>query len=143
MNPRIPTATLTTLVIAVSVACAPTTYDTSVSTSSTSAPATTQPSGSVEELLRRLATAMGGLSTYIGPDQSGRTPAGKADQLALIESIWSAVETEVTNEDPASADSLGRMVDLARTAVERNRPADADKAARFAGQVIEEYLTRS
>jgi hypothetical protein len=32
------------------------------------------------------------------------------------------------------------MVALARTAVERNRPADADKAARFAGVVIEQYL---
>lgn len=143
MNPRILSVSLAVLLITSSVACAPTTYDAAVSTSSTSAPTTTQPSGSLEELLRRLATAMGGLSTYIGPDQSGRTPAGKSDRLALIESIWSAVETEVTNDDPATADSLGRMVDLARTAVERNRPADADKAARFAGQVIEEYLTRS
>lgn len=143
MKTRVLSATLTVLVIASSVACAPTTYDASVSTSSTTAPSTTQPSGSVDELLRRLAMAMGDLSTYIGPDQSGRTPAGKADQLALIEALWSAVETEVTSEDSATADSLGRMVDLARTAVERNRPADADKAARFAGQVIEEYLTRS
>ncbi|MFM7756614.1 MAG: hypothetical protein ACKOA6_12770 [Actinomycetota bacterium] len=143
MNARILSAALTALAITGSMACAPTTYDASVSTSSTAAPTTTQPSGSVEELLGRLATAMGDLSTYIGPDQSGRTPAGKAEQLALIEALWSAVETEVTSEDSAAADSLGRMVDLARTAVERNRPADADKAARFAGQVIEEYLTRS
>lgn len=143
MNAGILSTTLTALVIAASTACAPTTYDTSVSTSSTVAPTTTLPSGPVEELLRRLATAMEELSSYIGPDQSGRTPAGKADQLALIESIWSAVETAITSDDPDAADSLGRMVDLARTAVERNRPADADKAARFAGQVIEEYLTGS
>ena len=39
-----------------------------------------------------------------------------------------------------SAESIGRMVDLARTAVERNRPADADKAAKFAGTVIDQLL---
>ena len=142
MNARTLSAALTALAITGSVACAPTTYDTSVSTSSTSAPTTTRPSGSVDELLRRLVSAMGDLSTYIGPDRSGRTPAGKSEQLALIEALWSAVETEVTSDDSAVADSLGRMVELARTAVERNRPADADKAARFAGQVVEEYLTR-
>ena len=105
MNARILSATLTVLAVSGSVACAPTTYDASVSTSSTTGPPTTQPSGSVDELLRRLATAMGDLSTYIGPDQSGRTPAGKSDQLALIEALWSAVETEVTSDDSAADQS--------------------------------------
>lgn len=123
--------------------CAPTTYDTSIATSTTSAPTNTEPTGTVEELLGRLSTAMGSLSSYIGPDQSGRTPAGKIDQLALIESLWSAVRDAVLARDSDAGDSLERMVTLARTAVERNRPADADKAARFAGQVIDDYLGRS
>jgi hypothetical protein len=46
----------------------------------------------------------------------------------------------VSDSSPGTAESLGRMVDLARTAVERNRPADADKAAKFASEVIREYL---
>jgi hypothetical protein len=32
------------------------------------------------------------------------------------------------------------MVDLSNTAVTANRPADADKASRFAGQVIDNFL---
>lgn len=122
--------------------CAPTTYDSSVATSTSAAPTTTVPSGSVEELLDRLSGTMGSLSGYIGPDESGRTPAGKMEVLALIETLWSEVREAVLENDPDAGDSLERMVALARTAVERNRPADADKAARFAGQVIDDYLAR-
>ena len=124
----------------VTTACAPTTYDASLASSTTVPPTTTEPSGTVEELLERLSLAMGELSRFIGPDQSGRTPVGKSDQLNLIESLWAAVEGPVLAADEAAADSLARMVALSRTAVERNRPADADKASRFAGQVIQDFL---
>ena len=123
--------------------CGATVYDESLAASTTVAPTTTEPVGTVDDLLIRLSTAMGSLSTLIGPDQSGKTPAGRGEQIALIEAIWSAVENEVMDLDPAAADSLERMVALAQTAVERNRPADADKAARFAGQVIDDFLRRS
>ncbi|MGA0878419.1 MAG: hypothetical protein ACO3SP_04810 [Ilumatobacteraceae bacterium] len=129
--------------LALLTGCAPTTYDSSIATSTSTTPTSTEPTGSVEELLGRMSIAMGSLSGYIGPDQTGRTPAGKMEQLALIESLWSAVREIVLGSDPEAGDSLGRMVTLARTAVERNRPADADKAARFAGQVIDDYLERS
>ena len=43
-------------------------------------------------------------------------------------------------EPPDGAETIGRMIDLATLAVERNRPADADKAAKFARIVIDEYL---
>lgn len=141
MNPLCRLAVLGAVLGAVA-GCAPTTYDATIVTSTSAAPTTTEPSGSVEDLLGRLSESMGSLSGFIGPDQSGRTPAGKADQLALIESLWSAVRLDVLDADPEAGDSLDRMVSLARTAVERNRPADADKAARFAGQVIDDYLTR-
>lgn len=123
--------------------CAPTTYDASIATSTSIAPTTTEPEGTVEELLGRLSVAMSSLSGYIGPDQSGRTPSGKNEQLGLIESLWSVVREVVLADDSDAGESLERMVALARTAVERNRPADADKAARFAGQVIDDYLGRS
>lgn len=134
-----------TVIVALSVVagCAPTTYDTSIASTTSMSPTTTEPAGSVEELLGRLSTTMNSLSGYIGPDQSGRTPAGKLEQIALIETLWSAVREIVLGNDSEAGDSLGRMVALARMAVERNRPADADKAARFAGQVIEDYLERS
>jgi hypothetical protein len=130
-------ATLASITLA---GCAPTTYDASEGTTIPSLVTTTLPSGPASELLPRLSEAMKSLSSYIGPNASGKTAAGKNDVLAEIEALWSAVETEVSDSSPGTAESLGRMVDLARTAVERNRPADADKAAKFAGEVIREYL---
>lgn len=127
---------------AVLSSCGATVYDESLAASTTMAPTTTEPVGTTDELLIRLSTAMNALSSLIGPDQSGKTPSGRGEQIALIESIWRAVEDSVLAADPAAADSLARLVALAQTAVERNRPADADKAARFADQVIDDFLTR-
>ncbi len=126
------------IVIALS-SCAPTTYETSAATTAVAA-TTTLPSGPASELLPRLSASMLSLSSYIGPNSSGSTASGKEAVLAEIEALWNAAETEVTALSPESAESIGRMVDLARTAVERNRPADADKAAKFAGTVIDELL---
>ena len=130
-------------VLVISTGCS-TTYDRTAGT--TVAPmnvsTTTLPTGTVEELLPRLVEAMLGLSSLIGPNQSGRTKSGKADQLALINQLWNAAETELINVDPVAAESLGRLVDLSNTAVTANHPADADKAARFAGQVVDNYLNK-
>ena len=126
--PRLIAVSTTTLLIS---ACGATTYD-----------STTLPSGTLDELLPRLAEAMNGLSSLIGPNQSGKTKAGKADQLWLINALWNAAETELITIDPVAAESLGRMVDLSNTAVTANRPADADKASRFAGQVIDNFLNK-
>jgi hypothetical protein len=85
---------------------------------------------------------MTGLSSFIGPNQSGRTQAGKADQLALINALWNAAETDLIIVDPVAAESIGRLVDLSNNALITNRPADADKAARFAGQVVDNFLNK-
>lgn len=130
---------LTLGLVVVLGACAPTTYETSNSTTLV-VTTTTLPSGPASDLLVRLRASMLSLSSYIGPNASGSTTSGKNEVLAEIEALWDAAETEVTSMSPESAVSIGRMVDLARTAVERNRPADADKAAKFAGTVIDELL---
>ncbi len=121
-----------------------TTYDRTAGTTIApiNASTTTLPTGTVEELLPRLVEAMLGLSSLIGPNQSGQTKSGKADQLALINQLWNAAETELITVDPVAAESLGRLVDLSNTAVTANHPADADKAARFAGQVVDNYLNK-
>ncbi len=121
-----------------------TTYDRTAGTTVAplNASTTTLPTGTVEELLPRLVDAMLGLSSLIGPNQSGQTKSGKADQLALINQLWNAAETELITVDPVAAESLGRLVDLSNTAVTANHPADADKAARFAGQVVDNYLNK-
>jgi hypothetical protein len=139
--PRFMTVSLCALFIS---ACGATTYDTTLGTTvpPINTNTTTLPSGTVEELLPRLVTAMTGLSSLIGPNDSGRTMPGKADQLALINALWNAAETELITIDPVAAESLGRLVDLSNTAVTANRPADADKAARFAGQVVDNFLNK-
>lgn len=137
---RVGTALTIVVAAALASSCAATTYDESIATSTVVTVPYTVPTGSTEELLQDLATAMSGLSGLIGPDSSGRTPSGKNDQIVVIESLWGAVQTDVAAADSEAADALARMVALARTAVDRNRPADADKAARFAGQVIAKFL---
>ena len=130
-------------VLVISTSCS-TTYDRTAETTvpPINASTTTLPSGTVEELLPRLIEAMTGLSSFIGPNQSGRTQAGKADQLALINALWNAAETDLIIVDPVAAQSIGRLVDLSNTALTTNRPADADKAARFAGQVVDNFLNK-
>ena len=76
-------------------ACAPTTYETSATTTVVAA-TTTIPTGPADELLPRLRQTMLTLSSYIGPNSSGSTTSGKNEVLAEIEALWSAVETEVT-----------------------------------------------
>ncbi len=128
-------------VLTIVAACGSTTFDESIAPTSQVTVPFTVPTGTTPELLQSLATSLNDLSGLIGPDSSGRTPEGKNELITVIESLWEAVRTDVTATDPDAADALGRMVALARTAVERSRPADADKAARFAGQVIDAYLT--
>ena len=123
-------------------ACGATTYESDATIAADATTTTSLPSGPAAELLPRLKSTMNSLSGYIGPDANQTTPAGKQQVLDTIDSLWNAVVDEVTTANPDAADSIGRMVDLAHTAVERNRPADADKAAKFAGQVIDEFLTR-
>jgi len=131
---------VSTIVLALLVAgCGSTTYDAS---RSTTAPTETSvqplPSGDTNTLLAALRTELEELSSYIGPRPDGvpRPEGSKITQLDYIERIWRAVSSEIVDSEAAA--TLERMVDLARTAVERNRPADADKAAKFAGQVIDE-----
>ncbi|MEY4223228.1 MAG: hypothetical protein RIS33_162 [Actinomycetota bacterium] len=129
--------------LAIASACGATTYDDSrIAPSTTVAAVVTIPQGSAAELLPRLADEMAILSSRIGPrpDNVAKPEGTKIDQLTVIEAIWTAAVNEVESNDPEAAETLARMVAQARTAVERNRPADADKAAKFARIVIDEYL---
>jgi hypothetical protein len=55
--------------------------------------------------------------------------------LADIDTVWTALSDGIRAELPMLADQLlydfERVIALCRTSVERNRPADADKALRF------------
>lgn len=121
-------------------ACGATVYDESAATTTVVVTTTTLPTGTAAELLPRLVESLSDLSILIGPVPDTLRPEGdKRRQLAEIEALWAAVEYEVNADDPDTADTLARMVELARIAVERNRPADADKAAKFAAQAVAAY----
>ncbi|MEI8391278.1 MAG: hypothetical protein WCG40_02145 [Actinomycetes bacterium] len=130
--------------LALLASCGATTFDSTITNPVTpvqTVPAPT-PTGTLNELLPQLVTTMTGLSSYIGPNKSGKTKSGKTEQLNLINTLWSAIETDLILADPSTAESLGRMVDLSTLAVTANHPADADKAAKFAGVVVSYFLNK-
>ena len=65
----------------------------------------------------------------------GSDTAAARAHLQRINEAWSLVEPQIAAEFGEFADQLiydlTRVVELARSAVERNRPADASKAAKF------------
>jgi hypothetical protein len=104
----------------------------------------TVPSGTDDELLAQLLTAMTGLSALIGPAvgpaaTDGTSRPDKEQRLVEIEAIWSAARPEVESVDALVARQIDGLVAMSRVAVERNRPADADKAARFLSDVVAAY----
>lgn len=88
---------------------------------------------STEELLNQMLTTVNALSEAM--QKSDRQTANKkVDQILLISS---AVRPKIlTLSDQLTAD-FDRVVALAKSSVERNRPADADKALRFLPLIID------
>ncbi len=88
---------------------------------------------STEELLSQMLTTINELSEAM--QKSDRKTAGqKVDQILLING---AVRPKIITLSDQLAADLDRVVALAESSVERNRPADADKALRFLPLIIE------
>lgn len=88
-------------------------------------------SASIGELGTVLAERVTALSaaTFAGDGALAKTI------LADIDTVWGALSADIRATLPDLADQLlydfERVIALCRTSVERNRPADADKALRF------------
>ncbi len=99
-----------------------------------STPATTIPiEGSASDLLPEMGIDMSRLSAEI---------AGDGDEDATIDRIeasWAAIQDEVEATHPELAPGIQVTVDMARTAVDANRPADADKAFRLLTDLVDSY----
>lgn len=81
------------------------------------------------------------LTSWRGLDQ--RVIDGDAtDTLARLEATWAAAAPLVRADHPSSLFGLEQAIDLARSAVERRRPADASKGYRLAIELTDEILTR-
>lgn len=98
------------------------------------APTTTVPvEGSAADLLPEMGVEMSRLSAEIADD-------GDEDAtIARIEAMWAAIIGQVEDSHPALVPGIQVTVDMARTAVDANRPADADKAFGVLTDLIDEY----
>ncbi len=113
-------ARISALVLLVSACGATTVIDTTTTIRSTAATTSTLPSGSVAELLDRLRAEVLTLSTAIVDGQG-------AKRFAEIDGIWRAAAAQL--QRTSFRESTQYQIDLMRNAVERKRPADADKAS--------------
>ena len=130
------TARTTLAVITVSLvsltSCATTIIDTAPTTTAV-APTTTIPSGTPDELFAQMQQTIALLSKALSESNKGVARL----RLAEIESIWSTLKPQVAERGDQFVQDMQRIVDLAISSIERNRPAYADKSLRFFTLVIE------
>ena len=120
--------------IALLSSCA-TTYNsgaTSTTTSPSASTTTTIPRGTTEELFAQLLETGKELGNDIA--QGDMTTARL--KLADIKAIWIGIQSQIAQATQDLLDDTQRMINMFTTAVERKRPADADKAMRFLPSLI-------
>jgi len=113
-------------------ACSTTIVDTAPTTTLV-APTTVVPSGTTTELFDQLQTTIGGLSTAISDNDRAMAKV----KLAEVQEIWNVLQPQIAERGEQFTQDMQRIIDLAISSVERNRPADADKSLRFLSLVIE------
>ncbi len=98
------------------------------------APTTVEPvEGTAADLLPEIGIEMSRLSAEVGSAEGRAT-------LARITTTWTAIRSEVEATRPDLVNAIGVTVEMATTAVETNRPADADKAFSLLNDLIDSYV---
>ena len=113
-------------------ACSTTIVDTAPMTTLVP-PTTVIPSGTASELFDQLQTTIGELSKAISDSDRAMAKV----KLAEIEEIWKVLQPQIAERGDQFIQDMQRIIDLAISSIERNRPADADKSLRFLSLVIE------
>ena len=108
------------------------------STESSVVPVTTTtipvaPTGSIISLLQQLIPVADGLGQAV---VDGESKLAK-EKVAQANAILLAIEPLILESEIDILESVQRVVRLMQTAVERKRPADADKALRFIPLIID------
>jgi len=138
MTPRVlvlAAAGLAAVLGATLTACSPTTYDSSLaSTTSAAATTTTLPSGTAAQLLPAMLSEVQGLSTKVASGQ------GDGEAATRIEQYWAAVKDEIAATHPDLVPDFEFVVRRCRSAADRNRPADADRAYRNLSELVTAVL---
>lgn len=88
---------------------------------------------STEELLTQMLTTVNALSEAMQKSDR-QTASKKVDQILLISN---AVRPKILTLSDQLAADFDRVIALAKSSIERNRPADADKALRFLPLIID------
>ena len=95
---------------------------------------TTIPSGDITTLMSQLVSTANGLGEAIANRQTNQARQQASDAQA----IWSVLQPRLIDSGIDVVEDIDRMVELMNTAVDRKRPADADKAFRFISIIAEE-----
>jgi len=113
-------------------ACSTTIVDTAPTTTLVP-PTTVIPTGTATELFDQLQATLGELSKAISDSDRAMAKV----KLAEIEEIWKVLQPQIAERGDQFIQDMQRIIDLAISSIERNRPADADKSLRFLSLVIE------
>ena len=129
---------LVSLIVLVS-SCATTINQSAVTTLVSSSESTTQATIdsqlTTDELLDELLRAVEDLSNSMQKAERKQV----TQQLARVISLSDAIRPKILATSDQLASDFDRVIDFAKSAVERNRPADADKALRFLPLVIDAF----
>ena len=127
--------------IVIASSCATTINQSAVTTVASSSESTTQATINsqltTDELLNELLLAVDDLSKSMQKAERRQV----TQQLARVVLLSDAIRPKILATSDQLASDFNRVIDLAKSAVERNRPADADKALRFLPLIIESVKT--
>jgi len=83
--------------------------------------------------LEQMRLTIGDISTAMSASDKAKAKS----RLADLQLAWDVLQPQIADKGEQLTQDLQRLIDLADSAVTRNRPADADKALRFLQIVIE------
>lgn len=109
--------------------------DTSPGATSTTLPAV-DPDTPVEDLLVEIELRMSDLDERIIDER------GHVETFRRIDELWTVAERRIRSEDPDDVFNFEQAIELARSGVERRRPADASKGYKILVDVVDAYLAR-
>lgn len=123
--------------IVIASSCATTINQSAVTTVASSSESTTQVTINdqltTDELLSELLLAVEDLSKTMQKTERRQV----SQQLARVVSLSDVISPKILATSEQLASDFDRIINLTKSAVERNRPADADKALRFLPLIIE------
>lgn len=67
---------------------------------------------------------------------------GHVETFARIDELWTVAERQIRAADPNDVFNFEQAIELARSGVERRRPADASKGYKIFVDVVDDYLGR-